>query len=246
MPRSFAAADLLRRLPGQPHLRRIARGVRSATGRMPSGEGTLRLLIAYCLAPGDNCIDVGAHAGDVLREMIRVAPEGRHIAYEPIPALAAALEREFPGVDVRAAALADRAGEASFVHVRSNPAYSGLRVRTYPGAEQLETIAVRTERLDDSLPAGYVPALIKVDVEGAELSVFRGAVETLARHRPIVFFEHGQGAAEHYGASSSEIHDVLVAQAGLRIFDERGGGPYSRAAFEGLFEQPIWNYVAHV
>ena len=231
-------------LRANPRIRKLAGRVRGLAG-LRSGEDSLRLLLAFTLSADANCIDVGAHRGDVLRDMLRLAPQGRHIAYEPIPELAAGLAREFPGVDVRNAALSDSAGETSFVHVRSNPAYSGFREREYPGEEQLEHLTVRTERLDDVLPDGYVPALVKVDVEGAELQVFRGMAETLARHRPVVFFEHGQGAADRYGTSSSEVHDLLVGHAGLRIFDERGGGPYSRDEFEALFTQPIWNFVAH-
>lgn len=231
-------------LRANPRIRKLAGRVRGITGRQ-SGEDSLRLLLAFTLAPDANCIDVGAHRGDVLRDMLRIAPNGRHIAYEPIPELAAALAAEFPGADVRNAALSDSAGETSFVHVRSNPAYSGFRERAYPGKEQLEQLTVRTERLDDVLPGDYVPAFVKVDVEGAELQVFRGMAETLARHRPVVFFEHGQGAADRYGTTSSEVHDLLAGHAGLRIFDERGGGPYSREEFQALFTQPIWNFVAH-
>jgi FkbM family methyltransferase len=244
MPGPSVAADVLARLRAQPAVRRVGMRVRALAGRR-SGEESLRLLLAYTLSADANCIDVGAHRGDVLREMLRVAPAGRHIAYEPLPQLAASLRERFPGVDVRSAALSDRAGEAEFVHVRSNPAYSGLRERAYPGREQLERISVRTERLDDSLPEGYVPALMKVDVEGAELQVFEGALETLDRHRPTVFFEHGEGAADRYGTTSAQVHDVLVGQAGLRIFDDRGGGPYSRDEFEAIFTAPIWNFVAH-
>jgi FkbM family methyltransferase len=217
--------------------------VRDLTGRR-SGEDSLRLLLAYVLAEDSDCIDVGAHQGDVLADMVRLAPRGRHLAYEPLPHLAGTLAERFPDVDVRNAALSDAAGETSFVHVVSNPAYSGLRERSYPGHEKLETITVRTERLDDVLPEGMAPAFLKVDVEGAELQVFRGAQETLARFRPVVFFEHGKGAADHYGTRSGDLHDLLSG-AGLRVFDEHGGGPYTRDGFEALFEGPIFNFVAH-
>ena len=51
------------------------------------------------------CFDVGAHEGAVLGEMVRVAPNGRHIAWEPLPALARRLRERFPSVEVRDAAL---------------------------------------------------------------------------------------------------------------------------------------------
>jgi FkbM family methyltransferase len=57
-----------------------------------------------------DCLDVGAHAGSVLREIVRLAPRGRHVAWEPLPGLAAGLRADFPGVAVREAALADQAG----------------------------------------------------------------------------------------------------------------------------------------
>jgi hypothetical protein len=66
-----------------------------------------------------------------------------------------------------------------------------------------QMIIVRTERLDRSLPAGYVPAVIIIDVEGAEQQVVEGALETIRRHQPIVVFEHGLGAADHYGTARS-------------------------------------------
>jgi hypothetical protein len=88
--------------------------------------------------------------------------------------------------------------------VRTDPAYSGFKRRDYPRAEEIETIEVRTEQLDDCLPVGYVPHLIKIDVEGAEQQVLEGAVGTIRLHKPIVIFEHGRGSAEYYGGREVE------------------------------------------
>ncbi len=205
----------------------------------------LRLLLAFTLRKESNCIDVGANRGDVYADMVRLAPAGHHIAYEPLPNLHAELERRFPGNDLRRVALSDASGEASYVHVKTNPSYSGFRERSYDRPERLERITVRTETLDSSLPDGYVPSFIKIDVEGAELQVLAGALQTITAHRPIVFFEHGQGAADHYGTSPRDIYDLLSVEAGLRIFDLDGRGPYDRAGFEAVFHEPIWNFVAH-
>ena len=85
-------------------------------------------------------------------------------------------------------------------------------------------IRVRTERLDDALPSGYVPALLKIDVEGAELEVLCGGRETIARHRPVVVFEHGAGSADHYGTAPADVWELLD-----------GAGPFSLAEFEDQF-----------
>jgi FkbM family methyltransferase len=196
----------------------------------------LASIFAAALAPDACCIDVGAHTGDVLAEMVRIAPRGRHIGFEPLPALAAALQKRLPGVEVRTVALGDAPGDAPFTHVLDRPGWSGLKARPTPdgGAARTETIAVTVERLDDALPDDYVPALIKIDVEGAELGVLRGARATLTAHHPLIVFEHGLGSADHHGTSPDDVHDLLTG-LDYRIFDLQGNGPYDRAAFAHAF-----------
>ncbi len=194
----------------------------------------LEHLLAETLRPNSSALDVGCHEGAVLAEIVRLAPAGRHIAWEPLPELCARTAERFPSVDVRCVALSDRAGERDFVHVTSLPGWSGFRARPYPGEQRTETIRVRTERLDDALPEGFVPALVKIDVEGAELEVLRGGIETIARHRPVVVFEHGRGSADHYGTTPAAVWDVLDG-AGLRVHGLDGAGPFSRAEFEDEF-----------
>jgi FkbM family methyltransferase len=208
-------------------------------------DHAVRVVLATALRRTSNAIDVGANEGAMLAGIVRVAPEGRHIAYEPIPELHERLVAAYPEVDVRRAALSDVAGDALFAHVVDAPAYSGLRERADlpDGASEVRRIGVRTERLDDVLPDGYVPALVKVDVEGAELHALRGAVDTLERHRPFVLFEHGAGGADLYGSRPGELFDLLDG-AGLRIFDLEGDGPYSRDRFEAVFTEPVWNFLA--
>ena len=93
------------------------------------------------------------------------------------------------------AAVSDVAGQASFVHYRDRPAWSGFVTRPDDVNSRADEIVVDVVRLDDALPGDFRPALIKIDVEGAELLVLRGGIETLRRHRPIVVFEHARAAA---------------------------------------------------
>jgi FkbM family methyltransferase len=213
--------------------------------RMLRDEHAMRVVLATALRRDGNAVDVGANRGETLEMILDVAPDGRHVAYEPIPGMAQRLAAEFPGVDVRNAACSDEAGSAEFTHVVNAPAMSGLRQRADlpEHATEVERFAVRLDKLDDALPEGYVPNLIKIDVEGAELLVMRGATETLARHRPFVIFEHGIGGADLYGSKPGELWDLLDG-TGLRIFDLEGDGPYSRDRFEAVFAEPIWNFLA--
>jgi FkbM family methyltransferase len=170
------------------------------------------------LVQTSNCVDVGCAEGSILKEMLALAPKGRHHAFEPIPVLAARLRTSFPTVRVFEAALSDVPGEATFEHVVTNPAYSGLRRRRYPSTnEDVQTIRVDTKRLDDILPEDLRIHFMKIDVEGAELQVLRGARQTIARHRPFIIFEHGLGAADYYGTLPEDVYDLLVGDCGLRI-----------------------------
>jgi FkbM family methyltransferase len=204
----------------------------------------LQSLLAEVLRPDSSALDVGCHEGAVLAEIVRLAPDGRHVAWEPLPELCARTAARFPDVDVRCAALSDRAEERDFVYVTTLPGWSGFRARPYPGDQSTETIRVRTERLDDVLPEGFAPALIKIDVEGAELEVLRGGIETITRHRPVVVFEHGAGSADHYGTAPADVWDLLDG-AGLRVSGLDGGGPFSRTGFENEFARAEQvNFVA--
>jgi FkbM family methyltransferase len=180
-----------------------------------------------------DCLDVGAHTGSVLREMVTLSPHGRHLAWEPLQPLARRLAAEFPSVEVRQAALSDRPGEREFAHVLDDPGWSGFVARPARGGA-VETIVVRCERLDDVLPAEARPAFLKVDVEGAEEEVLRGAAETLRRHHPLIAFEHGLGSADHYGTAPEAMHDLL-AGLGYEVYGLDDDGPYSRKRFAEIF-----------
>jgi FkbM family methyltransferase len=229
-----------------PVLRRTRELVQPAYRRGRLDEQRLEQLIAYLLRPDSVCIDVGANRGAALQHMVRCAPDGRHVAFEPLPHLAAGLRERFPMVDVRNAALANRSGNATFVHVRSREAYSGFRHRPVVSSEHLEEIVVQVERLDDVVGTGCAPALLKIDVEGAELGVLQGAMSTILRARPTVVFEHGKGGADCYGTSPEQIHDLLAGDLGYRVFDMDGAGPYSRERLVETFHRNLrWNFVAH-
>src|ERR1700694_5729032 len=191
----------------------------------------LRLLMRFRLDPDSNCVDVGANTGTVLREIVDIAPRGRHFAFERLPDDVEHLRSRFPTVHVRQVALAATSGTADFTQVVTEgmSPYSGFRPQWYPRKLKIRTIKVEIARLDDVLPDDYRPDLIKIDVEGAERQVVVGAMRTIRIHRPIVVFEHFAGGAGAYGYGPEEMCELLVDDAGLRIFDIDGNGPYSSA-----------------
>lgn len=200
-------------------MRTVQRLLEDETGRRARRDHELfSVVCAATLSPGSNCIDVGANVGETLTEMIRLAPEGHHLAFEPIPELAADLRRSFPEVEVRAEAVGDRNAEVEFVHDLDQPAMSGLPRRWHQPA-RARVLSVRQRRLDDVVAADLTIALLKVDVEGAEMAVLHGARDLLARSSPTLVFEHCDPA------HTSELMQFL-AELRYSVFDMDGDGPY--------------------
>jgi FkbM family methyltransferase len=213
-------------------------------------------IMKLVLRPKSNCVDVGCHVGAVLRPMLSRSPWGLHFAFEPLPQLYSGLASSLAGrnnVLLFDIALSDKMGTSSFQHVVSNPAYSGFRERTYDRPnEQLEEIVVRTAPLDYIVPPNITIDFMKVDVEGAELQVFQGAIATIKRSRPTIVFEHGLGAADHYGTDPDDIYRLLVDECGLTIalMSERLASPASSALSRQAFHDEFWQhrnyyFVAH-
>jgi FkbM family methyltransferase len=162
--------------------------------------------------------DVGANCGWFA---VRAARAGHPVrAFEPVPATAVFAERNLArlaGADARVvrAAVAETAGTAT-IHLYSSSGNNSLHERTLPPGHPLSrtgALEVPVVRLDDVVGEnGFPPpALIKIDVEGAELAVLRGARETLARHRPSVVMEWAESTSRDAGHARAEIVAELRA-----------------------------------
>jgi FkbM family methyltransferase len=194
-------------------------------------EIAVEAVLAAVLRSSSTYVDVGTNRGQLLAVALRVAPDGQHVAFEPIPELAAELRFAFPQVDSRQLALSSRAGTTEFCHFRTMDGWSGLRrspvVSDDRGAP--EYIEVKLSMLDTEL-ANLTPAVIKIDVEGAELDVIRGGSTVLARSKPFVIFEHVAAAAALYDSSSAALWDAL-RDLDYEVFAITGHGPFDRDAF---------------
>jgi FkbM family methyltransferase len=190
-----------------------------------------------------NCVDVGTHRGEILDIMRAAAPKGTHFGFEPLPHFFEKLTlkyRHAAHIHVFPYALSTEAGTASFNWVTTNPAYSGLKKRSYDRPNEVEeTITVETRRLDDVLlPFGVPVHLIKIDVEGGEMGVLCGAETILRRDHPVVIFEFGIGGSDHYGTTPQVLLDFLKP-LGYRVsLMERylkGKTPFSLRELEAQF-----------
>ena len=191
------------------------------------------LVLASRLSPDSNCIDVGASHGAVLRHIVQLAPNGHHFAFEPIPANREKLASKYPTVEVLEIALSDSKGEADFNWLPGpeSDGLSGLVSSKYQITASGTRLKVRTARLDDILPSGYAPHLIKVDVEGGEFAVIQGAMKTLTDHRPTLIIEYPNRGIPVEGIGRKDLYDLLAGQLAYRAFDLFGNGPLARSEF---------------
>lgn len=167
-------------------------------------------IIKSVMKPDSGSIDIGCHKGEVLDELIKAAPNGNHYGFEPIPALYRTLQSKYKGqskVSILPYALSNSSGQTSFNWVKNAPAYSGLEKRSYDVKDpDIESIDVELARLDD-IGKDFAPiSLIKIDVEGGEMNVLKGAKHFIEKHQPVVIFEFGLGAADHYNVTPEMIH----------------------------------------
>ncbi|MBW7935817.1 MAG: FkbM family methyltransferase [Flavobacteriales bacterium] len=212
---------------------------------------TLRIM-QKVIQPTSNCIDVGCHKGEILEQIIKLAPKGKHSAFEPIPVYAENLIKEFGDkVTIFPYALSNQAGVSSFHFVRNAPAFSGIKQRSYLIANpDIEKIDVELRRLDDLLQADLPIHFMKIDVEGGEFDVLKGAVRTLKTYKPIVIFESGLGASERYGTKPETLFQFLREEVGLNVSLLKAflnnEPSLSQSAFVRCFKESLeFYYIAH-
>jgi len=167
-----------------------------------------------------NCIDVGCHKGEILDLMFKFSPKGSHYAFEPIPYLYNDLATRFKNrAEIYSCALSDTKGNTTFHLVKNAPAYSGIKKRRYDISNpEIEEINVELRTLDSIIPKGNKIDLIKIDVEGGEFGVLKGAKELIKRDKPIIIFECGMGASDFYGTDPKDLFDYINKEFGMSIF----------------------------
>lgn len=235
----------LGRLIGDGWLRRVLRTVfrhvlawsngGGLTSRLPHGE-VVRVAPEFrfvtwnpveyeafrlVLRPGDVAFDIGANVGAYTVLFAQwVGAAGKVHAFEPAPDAFRGLQRhiELNHLDeivvARRVAVSDQIGEAGFVGTGSE----GTNHLLSQSESEARVIRVSTTTVDAvCAESGVCPRLLKIDVEGAELAVLRGARHTIARmdRAAGIFVEMHPAAWRVQGLTVDAIRAELAAQ-GLR------------------------------
>ncbi len=171
------------------------------------------LYLERLLSPGMTFVDVGACYGVyTLLAAKLVGANGRVIAFEPAARSYAVLQENIKlngltNVRPHPMALSDRIGVSSLYHHPDSSRNSLGMGEGILGAPE----EVKTNTLDSVLPSGPSERVdaMKLDVEGAEELVFRGAREILATAHPAIIFEVNPEAATALGLSARGAWDIL-------------------------------------
>ncbi len=186
---------------------------RSGVYDLAVSEALWRLTEPGCLA-----IDVGANIGYTAGILaVRAGAGGRVLAFEPNPETAGLLRLnvdlisrtgETAAVDVRQVALAAITAEGFLYTGPETVSNSGVAHLT--GLSE-DATAVQVTTLDAMLEAGDQVGLLKIDVEGGELDVLRGAEGALAQGRIAVIIY------ESFASARAEI-EAWLEPYGFKVF----------------------------
>jgi FkbM family methyltransferase len=169
-------------------------------------------LLRRQLTRGMVFFDVGANIGEVtIFAAKHVGPTGRVVAFEPNPDVAVSLERNvaingFEHVKVVRAGLFE---EETTMPIYTPLGRSSGLTTLYPRGDLFTLVrTVKLITLDDFVACHGIPQLdgIKIDVEGAEIAVLKGASKTIQKYRPWIIVEVQQETA---GAAGYRTEDIL-------------------------------------
>lgn len=168
-------------------------------------------------------LDIGANIGLYSVRLASNNPNARVYAFEPIPEFYSYLQKNISLNDIGNQVLcynyglSDSCGSVEFFIAPNNGTNASLT--NVADAKDIRKVVGLTTTLDQWCDNNRViPDLIKCDVEGAELLVFRGGYKTLKEYQPIIFTELLRKWAKPFGYHPNDV---------LTFFKELGYIPFS-------------------
>lgn len=171
--------------------------------------------------------DIGAHIGLVTLPIAStISAKGTVFAFEPGTSNRKFLEQhlrinEIKNVKVVADLIGEKSNNAADFYQSSSD--SGMNTITETGRRKgYKHTVVRQITLDEFCSLHQLqPQLMKIDVEGAELRVLKGAIKVLYQHKPTIFLSVHPRHITESGGSTEEL-EQFIEKIGYRVFDLDG------------------------
>ena len=197
------------------------------------------------LRPGDTFLDCGGHHGLMAIVAARaVGPQGRVISFEPNPASRRLFEEGcalngVANVLVEPYALGDEIRTTKFYLQSGRVSWNSslfAEFASQSGRDAIEEIDVELTTLDAYLANGPAPTMIKIDAEGSEFLILRGAREVLRHYRPVLSMELNPESAHAANTTVAEVKAFLESLGyRLVVLEPSRGGSFDfhrRAPFD--------------
>jgi len=182
-------------------------------------------MIDRLVKDGDVVFDIGANIGWYSLNLAISRRSTQLFAFEPIPKTYACLQKNIGINQIRNVTafnygLADKPGEFPMYYYPEGSGNSSLSNLTE--RDDIQTVMCKLRTLDDVVAELDTRVnFIKCDVEGAELLVLRGGLETIKRDKPIIFAEILRKWSAKFGYKPNDIIDLLSAE-GYEAFTIKG------------------------
>jgi FkbM family methyltransferase len=167
--------------------------------------------------PGDVVLDIGANLGQWALLMSRhVGPQGHVHSFEPGDEFHTVLSKmlanfKCTNVSAHKLALSDRTGKLGFVTHNAQGEYLSGEAHIATEGEKTDSSveAIRLDEFVNKYPNLRKAVLMKIDVEGAELSVFKGGEQFLRAVRPVIHSEVEDRHCSRYGHKAADVFAFL-------------------------------------
>lgn len=197
------------------------------------GEKQILKDVVQSVGTADRFYDIGANVGTYTCFVASKLGSGTVTAFEPEPRNVKKLKRnlEQNGLDAQVVevALSDTNGSIELALAEGD---AGEGEHAIAAGESQATIEVKTKRVDTIVQEDWIepPTVVKIDVEGAELSVLRGMKETLQKHCRMVYVELHTNKIERYSGTVDEVYSLL-GDAGfeIEVIERRGSQHFIKA-----------------
>lgn len=200
----------------------LRKGMTGATGNLYCGlhDYSDMAFVLHLLREGDLFMDIGANVGSYT--VLASGHVGANtFAFEPVPATFSHLENNVSinrisnRVKAFNLALGSQPGKIAFTSEFDTVNHVAVGTEGH-------VIEVRVETLDGLLSGQQQPLLIKIDVEGFETEVIKGAGETLRQNELKAIIIELNGSGTRYNFDDREIHGILL-EFGFRpyLYDPR-------------------------
>lgn len=162
------------------------------------------------MRPGDTVCDIGANKGSYLFWLSRWVKQGRVIAFEPQAVLAEYLtevccQMHLDNVTVEPKAVYSSTGRL-MLHIPGGKVSPGASLsKRLAQRRACKEVTVPVVSLDDYFQENQSVTVLKIDVEGGEMDVFKGANRILKSQSPLVVFE-----CENRHLESGSVFDVFA------------------------------------